>query len=338
MSKILNVAVIGLSSMGQLHCGGVLANKSANLYAICDSAPERLEEARKLYPDARALLDYRELVADPRVDAAVIVVPDKLHLEMTVAFLRAGKDVLCEKPMALTLEECEKMMKVERETGRSLMIGQVCRFTDAFKMAKSIIDSGKIGELTFIESEYAHDYGVARGYNDWRVDPDRHGVIGGGCHAIDLLRWIAGDPTDVCSFANHKVLTDWPVDDTAIAIYKFPKGVIGKVFVSIGCKRNYTMRSVFYGTKGTIICDNTSPTLTLFAVDEEGGYTTPHEKEVIVDNHNCVAEIDLFVGALIKGEGMPIPSIEGASTVAVCYATVESAKTGQTVPIRYPKD
>ena len=342
--KNLNLVVIGCSMMAQRHMEGVVNNEGVTLYAVCDTAKDRVAECMEKFNVAIGVYDYKELVNDPNVDGAIIVTPDYLHVEMTVAFLRAGKAVLCEKPMALTLEECEEMIRAEKETNGNLMIGQVCRCTPAFMMAKDLVASGKIGELVFVESEYAHNYGVARGYNDWRVDPRRHGFIGGGCHAVDLLRWIAGDPTEVTALANHKILTDWPVDDTSIAIYKFPNNVMGKVFVSIGCRRNYTMRSVFYGTKGTIICDNTSPTLTLFVDDgaslaehQEGSYTVPQELPVNVNNHNVTAEIDQFVKALVAGKPMPVSSMEGASTVAVCCASVESAKTGSTVTIQYPR-
>jgi predicted dehydrogenase len=286
-----------------------------------------------------AVTDYKVLVDDPNIHAVVVVLPDQLHLEVTVAFLRAGKDVLCEKPMALTMEECEEMMRVEKETGRKLMIGQVCRCTPAFALTKKLISEGAIGELFFVESEYAHDYAVARGANDWRVTPERHGIIGGGCHAVDLLRWIAGDPTEVFAYANHKCLTDWPVDDCTIAVMQFPDDVSGKVFTSIGCKRDYTMRSCFYGTTGTIICDNTSPTITLFK-EVEGdhkSYTKPQTLDVEVNNHNITAEIDAFVDALNGVKPMPVSSMEGASTVAVCRATVEAAKAGKTLQIQYPE-
>ncbi len=334
----LNIAVIGCSHMGSLHMQGVV-NKGANLCAICDPHEDSLEERKKQFNVPLAVTDYRELVDLPEIDAVVIVTPDKLHLEMTEAFLRAGKDVLCEKPMALTVEECEHMMRVEKETGRKLMIGQVCRCTPSFVMVKDMIDKGTIGELIFVESEYAHNYSRARGVDDWRVDPDRHGVIGGGCHAIDLLRWIAGNPTEVYAHANHKSLTDWPVDDTSIAIYKFPNDVMGKVFVSIGCKRDYTMRSVFYGTKGTIICDNTSPNITLFAETEgdHKSYTKPQILPVEVNNHNINAEIDVFVDALRAKTDMPVSSMEGASTVAVAVATVESCAKHVPIQIKYPQ-
>ena len=337
--KIMNLAVIGCSGMASSHMKGICNKEGTKLYAICDPAKERLAQRKEEFGVEIAVEDYRELVNDPNLDAVVVVVPDKLHLPITKAFLEAGKAVLCEKPMALTVAECEEMMRIEKATGGKLMIGQVCRCTPAFKMAKELVEAGRIGELVFVESEYAHNYGVARGYNDWRVDPDRHGFIGGGCHAVDLLRWIAGNPTEVYAHANHKILTDWPVDDTSIAIYQFPNNVMGKVFVSIGCRRNYTMRTVLYGTKGTIICDNTSDHMQLFEDDAANGkdYTKPQILPVDINNHNVGAEIDQFVNALLSGDPMPVSSMEGASTVAVCYASVESAKLHKPVQIRYPQ-
>ena len=153
------------------------------------------------------------------VDAVVVATPDQLHREMTMAALGAGKHVLCEKPMALTLEDCQAMIDASRNTDRKLMIGQICRFTPGFMRAKQLIDNGEIGELFFVESEYAHDYSKIPGtFSNWRLDPLRHGFLGGGCHAVDLVRWIAGNPYEVAAFANKKMLTDWPTDDCTIAI------------------------------------------------------------------------------------------------------------------------
>lgn len=341
-SEKLNIAVIGASPMGLSHMKGVVNNENANLVAVCDTDENALAEAKEKYDIPVAVTDYRRLVNLKDIDAVIIVTPDQLHLEMTAAFLRAGKHVLCEKPMALNTQECEEMMRIQQETGNMLMIGQVCRCTPAFILAKEIVESGRIGELFFVESEYAHNYEKAEGKNSWRKTPERSGFIGGGCHAVDLLRWIAGDPTEVTAYSNHKCMLDWPTDDCVISIYKFPNNVIGKVFVSTGCRRDYTMRTVLYGTKGTIICDNSSPEISLYTVDEplpdgKVSYTKPQKLPVDINSHNVGAEIDLFVDALVNGKPSPVMPKEGANTVVVCCATVQSASENRTVKIEYPK-
>lgn len=342
-AKRYNIVVIGCK-MGVRHIKAVVGNENANLYGICDINEEKMAEVAALYNPKKTTADWKDFVNDPEVDVAIIVTPDKLHLEMTEGFMRAGKHVLCEKPMALTVEECEKMMQVEKETGKKLMVGQVGRFVPAFRKAKRLIDEGMIGELFFVESEYAHDYGKHhRGANDWRLDPDRHAVIGGGCHAIDLLRWIAGDPTEVYGISNHKCLTDWPVDDCCVCLLKFPNNVNGKVLTSIGCKRNPTQRTVFYGTEGTIICSDKDPVFTLFKGEEKHPayakewYTVPQQIPVTIHHHNTEDELKMFLTALINDEPPAISTYDGASTVAVCCAVVESCKTGLPVKVQYPE-
>ena len=337
--NILNIAAIGCSEMGRIHIKGLTEIKGINLYAICDSArDDRLQKTKEEFNVPVAVKDYKELLGDENIDAVLLVVPDQVHLEMTLAFLRDGMHVHCEKPMALTMEECVEMMRVEKETGKQLMIGQICRFTDNFKKAKELVDAGRIGELYFVESEYAHHYGHARGYDDWRVTPERDGFIGGGCHAVDLLRWIAGDPYEIFSYGVHKLLPTVPYDDATISIMKFPNNVIGKIFVSTGCKRDYTMRTVLYGTKGTIICDNTSDHMQLFTVTDEGDTIFPAQIIPIdINNHNAVKEVAVFVDC-INGAPLMMSAEEGAKSVVACMAITESAKTGEKVVPNYNFD
>ena len=124
-------------------------------------------------------------------------------------------------------------------------------------------------------------------------------------------------------------------DDATIAIMKFDDNLAGKVFVSTGCKRDYTMRTVIYGTKGTLICDNTSPTMTLFTVDEKQVTKEPETIQIEVNNHNAVKEFEVFADAILNDKPVMTDAREGAKTVAVCLAIVESAKTGKIVQPDY---
>ena len=343
-NKKLNIAVIGCGQIAKMHIPAVLAKKECNLYAVCDCADDnrmqlRMEEVGM--PDfckEHAYTNYMDLVNDPNVDVAIVTTDDYTHAEITCAFLRAGKHVLLEKPMALSNEDCLKMLQAEKESGSRLMVGQVVRYNPNFARAKKMVENGDIGELVFVESEYAHDYIRSRGYKDWRVTPDRHGIIGGGCHAVDFLRWVAGNPTEVTAYSNHTYLTEWPADDTTIAIFKFPNNVIGKVFASIGVKRNYTMRTCLYGTKGTIIFESRGTEIFLYQEDHNGNYyTCPRKLATTPQGHNMMDEVKDFIDAIVQNKPNPISSIEGASTVAVCRAAVESAQTGAPVQIKYPE-
>ncbi|MBE6717809.1 MAG: Gfo/Idh/MocA family oxidoreductase [Ruminococcaceae bacterium] len=353
--KILNVGVISCSGMAEGHMKGVIAHPQAKLVAVCDIDLEKAKTVAERRGVDRVYQDYRELLAQPDIDAVIIVTPDHLHREMAVAALEAGKHVLCEKPLALNREDIQAIADATKKTDKKFMVGQICRYTPGFKAAKEIIDRGEIGELVFVETEYAHNYekileACENWESDparWRSNPERNGVVGGGCHAVDFLRWIVGeDPEEVRAYSTKKIFTDMPYDDTHIAIMKFPNGVMGKVFVSVACKRNYTMRSVFYGTKGTIIVDNKTSQMTLFREDIANtteGALMPNKMNseiavkhpIAINNHNAAAEFEEFADIVLNDKPVGTTVYEGAKTVAACFAIVESAKSGQPVKPDY---
>lgn len=344
--KKLRFGVISASYMATDHVRGIKANSNAGIIAICDLDLEKAGNVASELGIPHVYSDYKEMLRREDIDVVIVCTPDQIHCEQTIAAMKAGKDVLCEKPMAMTVQECKDMIKSSRETDRKLMVGQICRYAPAFILVKKLIDNGEIGELFFVESEYAHDYSHIPGVGNWRIDPVklRHPILGGGCHAVDLLRWIAGNPSEVSAFANRKVLKTWPVDDCTVAILRFPDDVIGKVMVSIGCKRAYTMRSVFYGDKGTIIADNTSPHITIYKetianngllIDGEWDQHKAISLPVRIASHNTYSEITEFIDIIINDRPVQTDGVQGASTVAVCLAIVESAATGRSVDVEY---
>ncbi len=336
--KKVRIGVIGVRSFGNAHIRGIKANDNAELVAVCDVLEDVAKKASENY-GVPYYLDYKELLKNDDIDAVTLALPDQIHREVAIAAMEAGKDVLCEKPMALNLEDCKAMVEASNKTGRKLMVGQICRKTPSFVLAKQMIERGEIGEVYFVESEYAHDYSKKTDAT-WRFDPasPRHPMIGGGCHAVDLMRWLCGDPYEVFAYGNHKILTTWPTDDCTVAIMKFPNDVVGKVFTSIGCKRKYTMRTVIYGSEGTIIVDNNSETLSLFKKENEGSenYTDEIETQtiecripVIINNHNVGEEVKDFVECILNDTYPEVNGIEGGKTVAVCCAIVKSCETGK---------
>jgi len=333
-------AVVGTKSIGKRHIDGIHQTKEAVLTAVCDIREDVAIETAEKNGLERYFTDYDEMLKAGGFDCVVICTPDQCHTEQAVKALAAGYHVLCEKPLAMKREECQQIVDAAKASDKYFMVGQVCRKTPSFVLAKQMVERGDIGEVFYVESEYAHDYSIIKDA-EWRKDPVylREPVIGGGCHAMDLLRWIVGDPTEVFAYSNRKVLTDWPVDDCTISILKYPNDVIGKVLVSIGCKRPYTMRTQIFGTKGTILTDNTSNTLTLYKAFEyaDTGKTKylPTEIPVVLNNHNMTAEIKDMCDVILGKMPLEIDAIEGANTVAVCRAAVDSAATGLPVKPQY---
>ncbi len=328
-SKKIKVGVIGLR-MGGEHLTAYLKSDKYEVVGICDIDEQLLDRKAKESNAPQVTKDYMAIINNPEIELVSIATPDHLHAEQCIKALNAGKHVLAEKPLALKLEECKDIIKAADASQGTFMIGQVCRFAPGFKMAKELIENGMIGDLFFIESEYAHDYETCPGWQNWRKDHAirRNGVLGGGCHAVDLLRWIGGDIEEVTAFANHKMMPEWPEPDTTIANLKFcNNGIIGKVFVSISVQRPYTMRSVFYGSAGTIVCDNTSPSIQLFSHKIPGtrGFA---ELPVNIASHNISGEVDYLYKVLKEGKKLELTARAATKTVATCIAIIESAANG----------
>jgi len=336
--KIVRFAVVG-GGMGKAHIKGIESIPEAKLTAFCDINEERAKSISEEHGLNKYYTDYYEMLRDGGFDCIVLCTPDQIHREQCVAALRAGYHVLCEKPLALNMDDCRAINDAAKAAKGKFMVGQICRKTPGFIKAKELIDEGMIGDIFFIESEYAHDYEHI--VSPWRWDPVnlRPAITGGGCHAVDLIRWIAGDPIEEMSYSNHKVLLDKPVDDCSISILKFENNVIGKVFCSIGCKRNYTMRTLIYGTKGTIICDNRSPEITLYRVgtlDDKGHEVyEPKMYPVDINHHNATGEIQDMCDIILGDLEVVINAAEGANTVAVCDAIVKSSAIGKPVAPAY---
>ena len=341
--KTLKVAVIGLK-MGNAWARAARELPTTELVMVYDKFfNENTAIDHKFYLDNNIpLAGKEEDIYNSDADIVVVATPDHFHTDQCIAALKAGKHVACEKPLASTVAECLKIAAAVKESGKMFMTGQVCRYAPAFKLAKKLLNEGRIGELVSLECEYAHDYTKYPGFNNWRKDPaiGREGFLGGGCHALDLARWLAGDPEEVFCYMNKKHMPDWPKPDTGFAVAKFPAGVIGRVFVSIGVKRPYTTRTVINGTKGTIICDNTSDTL---QISEESVYSSAGKVEfqqipVLVSSHNVRSELAEFASCILAGQECPTNVIQGLKTVAFAEAAIESNLTGKAVKVNYHEE
>lgn len=327
-------AVIGLR-MGDSWAHAADENPDSELYLCYDKYyRENTLINHAYYEEKKVILaNSMEEVCASDADIVVVASPDHFHTEQCILALDAGKHVICEKPLAPTVAECRKIVEAVKRSGRNFMTGQVCRYAPGFKTAKLLLDSGRIGELACIESEYAHDYTHAKGYNNWRMDPviKREGFLGGGCHALDLTRWIAGDPLEVFAYMNHKLIPEWPTNDTGLAVAKFRNDVIGRIFVSVGVKRPYTMRTVLYGTRGTIICDNKSDFIQISeeCLSKASGTMDFIHIPVNIRSHNVSEEFNEFLQYLKMGKQCPTDVYQGSATVAFAEAALRSAVSGK---------
>ena len=198
---MMRFGLIGYGLFGRHHARAIAQAPGATLAAIACRTPETAEAARKDWPDAVIELDYRVLLARRDIDAVDIVVPNDLHEEIGVAALEAGKDVLLEKPLALTVAACDRLIETARRTGRVLSIGHELRLSEQWGVIKRLIDAGDLGDLRCVTFNLFR-FPYRPGSGAWRHDPRRIGswIMEELVHHFDLALWYFarwGDPVAV---------------------------------------------------------------------------------------------------------------------------------------------
>lgn len=193
----MKVAVIGCGTIANAqHIPAYMKNEEAEIKYFCDIIPERAEAAVEKYGCGKAVTDYREVLADEEVEAISVCTPNKVHSEITIAALKSGKNVLCEKPAARVYSEALEMQKAQHESGKVLNIGVVNRFNTNVNKIKELIAQGKLGEI----------YNVYISFRSHRSIPGLGGafttkeIAGGGVlidwgvHFLDIVMYCCGDP------------------------------------------------------------------------------------------------------------------------------------------------
>lgn len=330
--KQYRVAVIGLG-MGDAWAKAAVELPETELCMVYDPAFGKYSRIdTKYYTENKIpVASSEEEIYASDADIVVVASPDQFHAEQSIRALMAGKHVACEKPLAPTLADCRRIIEAVKKSGKEFMTGQVCRYAPCFKVMKQLIESGRIGDLVALEGCYAHDYSKAAGWEDWRKSEavGRYGFLGGGCHALDLLRYLAGNPQEVTCYMNRKFLKDWAKPDTGVAIARFPNDVIARIFISIGIKAPYTMETTVYGTRGTLRYRNEN----CVEIAEESIYTTAKQLQftkipTLGVAHHIKFELAAFADHLANGTEFPSDVYEGTGTVAFAEAAIRSAETG----------
>jgi predicted dehydrogenase len=195
MSK-LGVAIVGTGMIGEVHRrAAILAG--AIVRGVSASSPERAGEVALAWDVPRAYRDIEEVVADPQVQVVHVCTPNHLHRAMAQAALEAGKHVICEKPLATTLEDAKALTALAASTGLVATVPFVYRYHPVVREARARIAQGELGPLRLIHGSYLQDWLMDPASNNWRVDP----TLGGasrvfadiGSHWCDLVEWVSGE-------------------------------------------------------------------------------------------------------------------------------------------------
>ena len=343
---MFGIGIIGCGKIAQVrHIPEYAENKDAKLLGYYDINLARAQSLAEVY-GGTAYATVEELLANPEIDAVSICAANFAHAELTIAALKAGKHVLCEKPMATTLADCEAMVAAAKEAGKFLMIGHNQRLAKAHAVARKLIVDGLIGDIVTFRTTFGHGgpetWSVDPGLNTWFFDKTR-AAMGAmadlGIHKTDLIHFLTGQQV-IRTTARVTTLDKKDasgnlisVDDNAVCIYEMSGGAFGTMTASwtyYGAEDNST---ILYGTKGIMrIYDDPAAAIKVILAD---GAKISYDVEAIQTNDNQTKSgvIDLWMESLVENKA---PEISGKSALAAMravFASIESSETGRTVEI-----
>lgn len=326
------------------------------IVAVCDL---RIERARRLAQECGAAFvtdDFGKVLERDEVDALVIATPDHAHAAQSIQALRAGKHVLSEIPMACTLEEIARIVDLGERHDRRYLLGNEVRWFPALEALKKKGDAGCWGKIFYGEAEYLHNL-RAEGWKQreedgtmhWRFDPARPQttLLGGGPHAFDTLRWLAGERrfVEVFAYGVGAYVEGHPEPGTAVALLKGESGAAYKVTVSYDMARPYGLYFSLYGSEGSFEGGRYDQEKVYYQSRAQGDplhawhlLDSPYWNHPGVDlsgGHGTSERFMLeeFLAAVREGRPTAIDVREAARSIAPAVCAFESIRTGKPVAV-----
>jgi predicted dehydrogenase len=343
---MIRVGIIGCGSISlHRHAPEYAMNQQCEIAGYYDPKRERAEKLQERF-GGKVYDELDELIGDDKIDAVSVCTSNRYHAPITIKALEAGKHVLCEKPMATTVEDGEKMIEASKKSGKFLMIGHNQRLAAAHVKAKKILQSGELGEILTFRTTFGHG-----GPEMWSADKGRHtwffkrdeafvGAMGDlGVHKADLIRWLIGDEIDeVMAYvtALNKVDQDGniiTVDDNAVCVLKSKKGIMGTLTASwtyYGAEDNST---VLYCTNGVMkIYDNPDFPIEITYKNREKAFYKVGRIQTN-ESQSKSGVIDMFIDSIVNNVQPEISGEEGLAALKIILACMKSAETGTSVKV-----
>jgi len=341
----INYGVIGCGAIAQRrHLPEADRARHANIVAVVDPLEKRANEVAERY-GARPFTDHKRMLKEAEIDAVVVCGPNHLHAQQTVESLRAGKHVLCEKPMATSKRDCKRMIAEAKKQNRHLMVGMNQRFEPVHVKAKELIDRGVIGKPLTFRTAFKHSGPEAwslDGAKSWFFDPEAAvlGCLGDlGVHKVDLIRFLLNDEfveAGAIIETLHKKARGGGklgLDDNALINLRTKKGAIGHVEVSWTNYAGEANETIIFGADG-VLRIGADPEFGV-VVKKRGGGRECYDVGAMATNVSQTSSgvIEHFTERLRKNRKPEIDGEDAYRSVNVIFAAMDSAKQNKTVKI-----
>lgn len=326
---MLAIAVIGAGRIGQVHARTIAAHPRAELALVCDPAGSAAKDLADLY-GARSSKDVEETFSDPAIDAVIVGSPTPLHIPHLLAAAKAGKAVLCEKPIALDIKDVEEARAELDAVEVPVMFGFNRRFDPSFAAVRAAVEAGRIGDLEQLTI-------ISR---DPAAPPVEYVKVSGGIfrdmtiHDFDTARFFLGEIVEVYAMGQNldPAIKEAGDFDAAVVTLRAASGAVATIINNRHCASGYDQRLEASGAEGALLAENIRPTTVRLSTAEVTDAQEPYLDfflERYADAYRL--ELSAFIEAVEEGSTPPTSIADAIEALRLAEAATESARSGQPV-------
>ncbi|GGD98416.1 oxidoreductase [Aureimonas endophytica] len=341
-ARRLRVGVLGAGQIAQsAHFESCTKAANADLFAICDVADDLRERMVVTHGAEKSFADYDAMLADPEVEAVIIATADAFHVPASLRALAAGKHVLCEKPVGLTVEEAEELKRAVDVSGKVFQVGHMKRYDAGLQAAKQFIDT-EMGALVALKAWYCdstHRYPMTDAVQPLivtsanarkpsanpKADLQRYYMLAHGCHLIDTARYFAGDIVAVeARLSTRGGMWCWFVD------VEFASGTLGHLDLTVAVRMDWHEGFQIYGEKGSVLGKTFNPWYYKSSeVDIFREADGASHRVLGADGHFYRRQLEGFARSVLDGAPMTGADVDdGLASVRAMVAIARSAESG----------
>lgn len=343
MTKNMRFAIVGAGVISPLHARAIFSHPEAELTAIVDEVPEKAEVLAKEFGSPPIYATVDEMLKNGEVDAVCICVPSGLHRDITLAAARAGKHVLCEKPLGITARDMDEMIEACRSSDVKLATVFQKRTAAEALLTKKALNEGKLGRLVmgdaYMKYFRSREYYKSAGWRGtWALDGGG-ALMNQGVHGVDIIRWLMGDVESVFAYASP-LIHDIEVEDTAVAVVKYANGAYGVIqgatTVNPGQEARFEIHgehgSIIYGDSGFKVWKTLDGDAAPVQAQRKAADGTDDPQAISADGHYIL--VDDLIHSVRENRAPLISGEEARKSVDLILAIYESARTGREVRLQ----
>jgi len=347
MKTKLNIGVLGCGPISQAaHFESAVKAKNVKLYAICDLARDLADRMAAMHAPQKVYYDYAEMLADPELDAVIIATSDAFHIPTSIQALQAGKAVLCEKPLGISVEEVQLLKSKVEETGLFLQVGNMKRFDQGLQSARDFIQT-EMGEMLAFKAWYCdstHRYTLTdavqpyivksanarKPAKDPKEDLRQYYMLAHGSHLLDTARFLAGEIVAVRARLNQRYGAYCWFTEIALA-----NGALGHLDLTVAVRMDWHEGFQIYGENGSVLGKTYNPWLFRSSDVEIFHEDTAATSRVLAaDGHFYRRQLEAFADKVLHGTDHNAATVDdGLAAVCGMVAIQQSTQSGEWVPL-----